>query len=83
MLFFYLGPSREAVSTPVVFLIHLFLFLLLAGVSTAAPRTVWYNVLKIGKLLSDSPLILCTKFDISASDTLAPPMGQTQRCVYT
>ena len=49
----------------------------------AAPRTVWSEVVKFGTLFGASPLINFTKFHVSISNPLAPPMGQSWRCVYT
>ena len=52
--------------------------LLLPWESTAAPRTVLSEVVKIGTLFGASPLINFTKFHVSISNPLASPMGQDE-----
>ena len=61
-------------------LLYIFFRLLM---SMAAPRTTGTEVGKFGTLFGTSPLINFTKFHVSHSNRLAPPMGQSWRCVYT
>ena len=72
-------PPRGFLCILIIIIQHL----LLPWESMAAPRTAWSKVVKFGKLFGTSPLINFTKFHVSHSNPLAPPMGQSWRCVYT
>ena len=70
--------SPEIACSLVIIITHLLLL-----ESMAAPRTVWYKVVKFGTLIKDSPVFNFTKFHLSHCSTLAPPTGQSWTCVYT
>ena len=69
--------SPEIVPSLVIIIIHL------PWESMAAPRTTWSEVVKFGTLFGTCPRITFTNFHVSHSNPLAPPMGQSWRCVYT
>ena len=60
-----------------ILLLIIIIHLLLPWESMAAPRTAWSEVVKFGTLFGTSPLINFTKFHVSHSNPLAPPMVQS------
>ena len=73
------GPSTKLHSSqflPFIIMMH---HHLLPLKSMAAPRIDFFVILHIDLGV---PMILFTKFHVSASIALAPPMGQSSRCAY-
>ncbi len=73
------GPSTEGTMAPIVSIGVLFLLPL---ESMAAHRTVYGRVVKFGTLIEDSPNITHSKFGVSNSNSLAPPLVQSFTLVY-